>query len=84
MVKVTVLTTKSCVYCPTAKKLWQDIKKDHKFDYEEVDALSERGQQIVERYGIMSVPTTLIEKNGKTEVAFTGIPDKQKAISKVV
>lgn len=79
MVKVTVLTTKSCVYCPTAKKLWQDIRKEHKFDYEEVDALSEKGQEIVERHGIMSVPTTLID--GK--VMFTGIPDKNKAVAAV-
>lgn len=79
MVKVTVLTTKSCVYCPTAKRLWQDIRKEHKFDYEEVDALSEKGQEIVERHGIMSVPTTLID--GK--VMFTGIPDKNKAVAAV-
>lgn len=79
MVKVTILTTKSCVYCPTAKRLWADIKKDHNFDYEEVDALSEKGQQIVERHGIMSVPTTLID--GK--VMFTGIPDKNKAVAAV-
>lgn len=83
MVKVTILTTKSCVYCPTAKRIWAEVKKEKDFDYEEVDALSEKGQQIVERYGIMSVPTTLIEKNGRTEVAFVGVPDKQKAISKV-
>lgn len=79
MVRVTIVTTKSCVYCPTAKRLWTDIKKDHKFDYEEVDALSEKGQDIVARHGIMSVPTTLIDGR----VVFTGIPDKNKAIAAV-
>lgn len=79
MVKVTIVTTKSCVYCPTAKRLWQEIKKNHRFDYEEVDALSEKGQDIVARHGIMSVPTTLVD--GK--VAFIGIPDKNKAVAAV-
>ena len=79
MHKVTILTTKSCVYCPTAKRLWAEIKKDHKFDYEEVDALSEKGQEIVARHGIMSVPTTLVDN----KVAFIGVPDKRKAISAV-
>ncbi len=79
MVKVTILTTKSCPYCPSAKKLWQDVKKEHKFDYEEVDALSEKGQELVAKHGVMSVPTTLID--GK--VAFTGVPDKNKAIAAV-
>jgi glutaredoxin len=79
MTKVTLLTTKSCPVCPSAKRLWADVKKDHKFDYEEVDALSPKGQEFVERLGIMSVPTTLV--NGK--VAFTGVPDKNKAIALV-
>ena len=47
--------------------------------YEEVDALSPEGQEMVERYGIMSVPTTLID--GK--VAFVGVPDKAKALAAV-
>jgi glutaredoxin len=79
MVKVTVLTTKTCPVCPSAKRLWHDVQKDHKFDYEEVDAMSEKGRDIVERYGIISVPTTLI--NGKP--AFTGVPNKEKAIAAV-
>ena len=79
MTKVTLLTTKSCPVCPSAKRFWADVKKDHKFDYEELDALSPEGQKVVERYGIMGVPTTLI--NGKP--VFTGVPDKNKAIAAV-
>lgn len=79
MVKVTMLTTKSCPYCPSAKRLWQELKKESKFDYEEVDALSEKGQDLVSRHGIMSVPTTIID--GK--VAFIGVPDRSKAIAAV-
>lgn len=79
MVKVTVVTTKSCVYCPIAKRVWADVKTGRSFDYEEVDAMSDKGKELVERYGIMSVPTTIID--GK--VAFTGVPDKSKAIAAV-
>ena len=60
MVKVTLVTTKTCVYCPTAKKIWNELKQKNNFDYEEVDATSPQGQQIVQRFGIMSVPTTII------------------------
>lgn len=79
MTKVTVLTTKSCPYCPAAKRVWQDLKKDNKFDYEEVDAMSPEGQRLVERHGIMSVPTSLVD--GK--VAFNGVPDKNAALKLV-
>lgn len=75
MAKVTLLTTKSCPVCPSAKRLWAEVKKEHSFEYEEVDALSPEGQKLVERYGIMSVPTTLV--NGRP--MFTGVPDKKKA-----
>jgi len=75
MIKVTLLTTKSCPVCPSAKRLWADVRKTHNFDYEEIDALSPEGQKLVERYGIMSVPTTLI--NGKP--VFTGVPDRKRA-----
>lgn len=79
MVKVIIVTTKSCMYCPSAKRLWADVKKDHSFDYEEVDALSDKGQDLVSRHGIMSVPTTIIDGR----VAFIGVPNKEKAIAAV-
>ena len=77
--KVTVVTTKSCPYCPSAKRVWQEVKKEHSFEYEEVDAMSPEGQDLVGRLGVMTVPTTII--NGK--IAFTGVPDKKKAIQAV-
>jgi glutaredoxin len=79
MVKVTLVKTKTCVYCPTASKLWQDLNKSENFEYEEVDAMSEKGQELVSKYSIMSVPTTIID--GK--VTFVGIPDKAKALEAV-
>jgi glutaredoxin len=77
MVKVTVLTAKTCAICPSAKRFWAEMKKDHKFDYEEVDAMSDKGKDLIERHGIFSVPTTLIDNR----VAFTGVPNKEKAVA---
>ncbi len=77
MVKITLVTTKACVYCPTAKKIWHDLRQTNDFDYEEVDATSPAGQQIVQKFGIMSVPTAIID--GRVE--FIGIPDKSRALT---
>lgn len=79
MRKVTIVTTKSCPYCPTAKRVWQDVRREADFDYEEVDALSPKGQDLVMKHGIMTVPTTIVDN----KVAFTGVPQKDKALAAV-
>lgn len=79
MSKVTIVTTKSCPYCPTAKRVWQDVRKEAEFDYEEVDAMSSKGQDLVMKHGISTVPTTIINN----KVAFTGVPQKDKALAAV-
>ena len=76
MAKVILVTTKTCVYCPTAKKIWQEIRQSRNFDYQEVDAGTPDGQKIAQKFGVMSVPTTII--NGRVE--FVGVPDKARAI----
>ncbi len=79
MKNVILVTTKYCPYCPSAKQLWSDLKKQYKFNYKEVDAMTEEGQQIVLKHRIMSVPTTIIDD----KVTFIGIPDKNKAVEAV-
>jgi glutaredoxin len=79
MVKVTVVTTKICPYCPPAKKVWQELKKQYNFEYEEVDASTDKGQQLAKKFNIRTVPTTIIDDR----VAFIGVPPKQKAIEAV-
>lgn len=77
MVKVTLVTTKTCIYCPTVKRIWQELRQTNDFDYEEVDANSAAGQRIVQKFDIMSVPTTIIDNI----VEFVGIPDKNRALA---
>ena len=77
MVKVQLVYTKQCVYCPSAKILFKDLKKQYKFDYEEIDAMSPEGQKLVSKYSIMSVPTILVDNR----VQWVGVPQKDKVIA---
>ena len=79
MTKIILVKTKTCVYCPTASAIWKDLHQHYKFDYEEVDATTPKGQELVMKFMIMAVPTTIIEKDGKQSVAFVGLPRKEKA-----
>ena len=79
MVKVQVVYTKACPFCPATKELFRNLKKEYKFDYEEIDALTEKGQELVQKHMIMSVPTTIIND----KIAFVGVPPKEKAIAAI-
>jgi len=83
MKKIILVTTNKCPHCPAAKQLWKELKKEYKFEYEEVDGLSAKGQELVHKFSIMSVPTTIIEEDGKGRVAFVGVPQKEKAIEAI-
>jgi glutaredoxin len=78
--KIILLTTKRCPYCPIAKDLWESLKKDYEFDFEEIDAFTPEGQAIVKQFNLSSVPTTILDENGKREVIFIGVPNKEEAI----
>lgn len=83
MIKITLVKTKWCVYCPVASRMWNELRQQYNFDYEEVDAATPKGQELVMKFSIMAVPTTLIEKNGKQSVAFMGLPLKERAVELV-
>ncbi|MEM5802155.1 MAG: thioredoxin family protein [Candidatus Aenigmatarchaeota archaeon] len=75
MKEVILVKTKWCPYCPSASTLWKELSKKYKFNYKEVDAASSEGQELVSKFNIMAVPTTIID--GK--VAFVGVPSREKA-----
>ena len=75
MVKVTLIYAKWCNVCPTAMKLWKDLKSKYDFEYEELDLETPEGMALVKEYSIHGVPTTIID--GKVE--FIGLPKKLKA-----
>jgi thioredoxin 1 len=79
MVKVQLVYTKTCIYCPAAKSIFKDLKKSHKFDYEEIDAMSPEGQKMVSKYSIMAVPSIIVDD----KLMWTGVPQKDKVIAAI-
>jgi thioredoxin 1 len=79
MIKVTLVHASWCTVCPDARRLWTELKSQYNFDYKEVDVESPEGQALINKYGIVGVPTTIID--GK--VAFTGLLKKADAIARI-
>ena len=79
MIKVILLKTKTCVYCPAASRLWSTLREQYNFDYEEIDATTPKGQELVMKFSIMAVPTTIIDN----KVEFIGLPSREKIIEKL-
>jgi len=79
MIKVTLVHASWCTVCPAARRLWKDLKSDYEFDYEEIDVETPEGQVLMDKYGIVGVPTTIIDG----EVVFTGLPKKADAIARI-
>ncbi len=74
MTSVVLLTGRWCSFCPSTKEFWRELKTSHDFEYEEVDAESERGSQLIERYSIASVPTSIINER----VLLRGVPIREQ------
>ncbi len=79
MVKVTLIHASWCTACPAARRFWKDLKSEYDFEYEEIYVETPEGQALIDKYGIVGVPTTIIDG----EVAFTGLPKKADAISRI-
>ena len=74
--KVVLVVADSCPYCPKAKEIWESLKRRYNFEFKIVDAVSEEGRELVRKYNIMAVPTTLIDD----KIVFIGVPDMNKAV----
>ena len=79
MVKVTLIHATWCHVCPSASKLWNELKEEYGFEYNEVDVDTPEGQELTTKFSIMGVPTTIIDGT----VAFVGVPDRDKAIAAI-
>lgn len=79
-----MITTKQCPKCPMAKIFWRELKDEYKFDYEELDSASEKGQIHVGNFSIMSIPTAIVEVDGKEPVLFIGTPSRKRALEAII
>lgn len=80
MSKIQFLTMVDCHNCAAAKKIFDEIIPDFSnVEVEEIDITSEKGQGLVQKYGIMASPGIVI--NG--ELFSTGGVDKIKLVEKL-
>ncbi len=77
--KVILIHADWCSICQATKKMWNELRKDYPFEYEEVNLTSPRGMEYVKKHAIHSVPATLIGD----KIVFFGLPERQKAIEAV-
>lgn len=78
-VKLEVYTSQSCPYCPmavdAAEKAVAEMGDDVEYEHLDVNANIDK----VQEYGIMSVPTVVVDG----EVAFVGAPQPDELVRKL-
>lgn len=78
--KIQFLTMSGCHSCEAAKKIFDEITPDFSnIEVEEIDMMSEPGQELVQKHSIMASPGIVI--NG--ELFSTGGVDKEKLVEKL-
>ncbi|MAZ40858.1 hypothetical protein CL654_01975 [bacterium] len=61
MIKVTLIRPDGCGHCKAVKNTLEDMKAEYPdIVVEEVDMVTKEGQEMVQKYGIMSSPGILI------------------------
>lgn len=80
MNKILFLTMEGCHNCAAAKKIFDEIIPDFpEMEVKEIDMMTEKGQELVQKYGIMSSPGIVIND----ELFSTGGVSKEKLIKKL-
>jgi glutaredoxin len=81
MIKIQEVSAPGCSHCEEARKtLQKEIKSQFpEVEIEFIDMLSEKGQKMVQEYGIMASPGIIIN----CELFSTGGLDKNKLVEKI-
>ena len=81
MIKIQEISTFSCSHCASAKEILEEEIRpnfpDVKIEY--IDMFSDRGQKMVAKYGVMSLPGIIINN----ELFSVGGLNKTKLIKKI-
>lgn len=77
--KVEVFTSPTCPHCPSAKNLAKQVEKEREdIEVKELSTATDEGMKKAQHYGIMSVPTLLINGPAYSEpIGMRGTPSKQ-------
>lgn len=82
MIKVTRFTASWCSPCRALSPIIEEVKKeifDVEFETIDIDATPE----VASKYGIMSIPVVVIEKDGKETDRFVGLQPKIKYVEAI-
>ena len=60
MIKITIITTQGCSHCQNAKTIIGKLKPEYNLTVEEIDAPSDKGQELIQQHRILSSPGILI------------------------
>jgi len=80
MIKIQEVTSQGCRVCHMAKQILEEIKPQFtNVEIEYIDMLTDQGQELVGKFGIMSAPGIIINN----ELFCMGGLDKTKLIEKI-
>ncbi len=80
MVKVQLLTSIGCSHCAHAKEVLKEVSEQYPdLEVEEIDITTDKGQEMVSKYMVMSSPGVIIDG----ELFSQGGLEKDKLISKL-
>ncbi|MCS6318528.1 MAG: glutaredoxin family protein, partial [Nitrospira sp.] len=52
MPNITLLHSPTCGACPSAKRLWKELRVKYSFSYREVDITTPDGQELANRHSV--------------------------------
>jgi len=80
MINIQFITVEGCYYCAKAREIFDELKPKYpEIQIEEIDATTEKGMELVSKFGIFQSPGIII--NG--ELFSTGGLNKDKFIAKL-
>lgn len=60
MINISLVTMPACPQCETVKNILERLKAEYDLQVREISAESSEGQDLIERYGILTVPGIFI------------------------
>ena len=75
--KLILLKTPTCPYCPIASQILKELQKELNFEYEELDATKPKGMALAIKHKVSAVPAIISVSKKEEKLAFVGVPKKE-------